>query len=262
MIERQNTFQLQLKEIIRRRCEALLSQAIEAEIEEWLLDHSHLKDNRGRQRLVRNGYHPIRQVRTALGELNVSVPKSRDREASANGAAIRFQSSILRSYQRHLNWAGGAVTGQFLHSVVVGDPRLLLSGLLGRHYAAITPAILDRLRRKWAMEWRKLKATNLSSRRFVQLVGSIFSETGINMQAQCQYAVVLGLTEGSIADLLAVEKISSYREDIWGRIAADLTGRGLSILKPHSDAGAHKFAPDQDFAGGSLSNTNFMHSFS
>ena len=51
-----------ITDILRQGARKLLSQALEAEVEFFLKQYADLKDYAGRQRMVRNGYLPERQI--------------------------------------------------------------------------------------------------------------------------------------------------------------------------------------------------------
>lgn len=57
----------QLKEALRSGARALLAQAVEAEVEDFLGKHADLKTANGRQRIVRHGHLPEREVMTGIG---------------------------------------------------------------------------------------------------------------------------------------------------------------------------------------------------
>lgn len=50
-----------------------MAEAIEAEVEEFLSKYKELKDNQGRQRVVRHSYLPAREVQTGIGQVQVGV---------------------------------------------------------------------------------------------------------------------------------------------------------------------------------------------
>lgn len=50
-----------------------------AEVPEFLPGHVHLLDDKGRQRLVRHGFLPKREVLTGIGKVPVHGPRVRDR---------------------------------------------------------------------------------------------------------------------------------------------------------------------------------------
>jgi len=66
-----------------------------------------LKTDEGRTTVVRNGYLPGRSIQTGLGDIEVKVPKVRDRSSSG----IQFNSSLIppdlkrtRSIEEFLPW--------------------------------------------------------------------------------------------------------------------------------------------------------------
>ena len=61
-----------LTEVIRQGAKQLLSQAIEAEVAEWIKRHQEHQDAQGRQRVVRNGFLPPRTILTGVGPVDVS----------------------------------------------------------------------------------------------------------------------------------------------------------------------------------------------
>lgn len=100
-----------LTEVLRTGAQRLLAQAVEAEIEAHLAAHKDLVDDRGRQRVVRHGHLPEREVQTGIGPLAVCVARARDPAPDAPGGPIQFRSSVLppylrrtRSLERFLPW--------------------------------------------------------------------------------------------------------------------------------------------------------------
>jgi hypothetical protein len=53
----------------------MLTQAVEAEVEAFLMAHGGLVDERGRRRPVRDGRAPERQIRTRIGPPEVRRPQ-------------------------------------------------------------------------------------------------------------------------------------------------------------------------------------------
>ena len=67
-------------ELIRRGAQQLLNQAVEIELEERMAELQARRLPDGRQAVVRNGYHPERQVQTGIGPVTVQIPKIRARD--------------------------------------------------------------------------------------------------------------------------------------------------------------------------------------
>jgi putative transposase len=68
--------------IIRQGARKLLAQALEVEIELFTNQYADLKDELGRQRIVRNGYLPEREIQSGIGSVPVKVPRARDRHGA------------------------------------------------------------------------------------------------------------------------------------------------------------------------------------
>ena len=64
-------FDDQLTEILRQGARTLLAQAVEAEVADFLARHADLKTEDGRQRIVRHGHLPERDVMTGVGPVSV-----------------------------------------------------------------------------------------------------------------------------------------------------------------------------------------------
>jgi hypothetical protein len=91
----------QLTEVLRKGARALLTQAVEAEVSEFLASTAHLETADGGRRVVRHGHLPEREIMTGIGPVAVRQPRVRDREAGAGDPArIRFTPAILPPYAR------------------------------------------------------------------------------------------------------------------------------------------------------------------
>ena len=73
------TFTDPLTAVLRNGARALLAQAIEAEAAALLASHADKLTEDGRQRLVRHGHLPEREVMTGIGPVAVRCPRVRDR---------------------------------------------------------------------------------------------------------------------------------------------------------------------------------------
>jgi len=69
----------QLTEILHQGARKLLAQALEAEIEQFISQYAGLKNDLGRQRIVRNGYMPECLIQSGIGDVPVHAPRVRDR---------------------------------------------------------------------------------------------------------------------------------------------------------------------------------------
>src|SRR3954470_17254341 len=58
-----------LTDLLRDGARRMLAQAIEAEVSAYVAAHTYLKDDAGRQQVVRNGHLPERTIQTGIGEV-------------------------------------------------------------------------------------------------------------------------------------------------------------------------------------------------
>ena len=83
------TFTDPLTAVLRNGARALLAQAVEAEASALLASHADKLTEDGRQRLVRHGHLPEREVMTGIGPVAVRCPRVRDRVGEGS-ERIRF----------------------------------------------------------------------------------------------------------------------------------------------------------------------------
>ena len=122
------TFTDSLTEILRSGARALLTQAVEAEVAEFLAKHSDLKTATGQQRVVRHGHLPEREIMTGIGPIAIRQPRVRDREA-AQGERIRYSPSILPPYARRSKSLEVLIPVLYLKGISSGDFEEALAAL-------------------------------------------------------------------------------------------------------------------------------------
>jgi hypothetical protein len=120
-----------LTEILRTGARALLAQAVEAEVAEFLAKHADLKTETGQQRVVRHGHLPEREIMTGIGPVAVRQPRVRDREAT-EGARIRYSPSILPRYARRSQSLEVLIPVLYLKGISTGGFEEALAALVGK----------------------------------------------------------------------------------------------------------------------------------
>ena len=78
----------QITQIIRQGARKLLAQALETEIELFINQYAELKDESGKQRIVKNGYRPERKIQSGIGPVPVKTPRARDRHPDRKRAQL------------------------------------------------------------------------------------------------------------------------------------------------------------------------------
>lgn len=136
-----------LTEILRQGCTQILKEALEIEIEAFIEGYRHFRDEQGRQRIVRNGYLPEREIQTGIGQVAVRVPRSRDQQAE--GAPIRYHSALLLPYLRRTRSIEELLPWLYLKGISTGDFSEALAALLGGDAGGFSPQTIGRLKAKW-----------------------------------------------------------------------------------------------------------------
>ena len=113
------------------------AQAIEAEVEAFLKEHSGLTEPDGRRRVVRNGYLPEREIQTGIGAVSVRMPRVRDKGRAAQGGKIRFISTILPPYLRRTKSIEELIPWLYLKGISTGDFSEALGGAVGSGCAGV-----------------------------------------------------------------------------------------------------------------------------
>lgn len=78
----------------------MLAAALDAEVQDFLDRHQHLRDEAGRRQVIRNGRLPEREVLTGAGPLPIRQPRVRDKRGKDHPEAVSFSSAILPPYLR------------------------------------------------------------------------------------------------------------------------------------------------------------------
>ena len=220
------TFSDSLTEILRNGARSLLAQAAEAEVAAWLGHHRDLTTDDGRQRLVRHGHLPEREIMTGIGPVAVRQPRVRDR-AGDSGARIRFSSAILPPYARRTKSLEVLIPMLYLKGVSTGQFGEALAALLGPEAGGLSPSTIARLKDAWSDEHVSWSKRDLSAKRYVY-----FWADGIHVQARLQdnaqcLLVIIGATPEGKKELVGL--IDGVRESSlsWKQLLFDLKRRGL-----------------------------------
>ena len=95
-----------------------------------LASHADKLTEDGRQRLVRHGHLPEREVMTGIGPVAVRCPRVRDRVGEGS-ERIRFSSAILPPYARRSKSLEVLIPILYLKGVSTGEFEEALAALLG-----------------------------------------------------------------------------------------------------------------------------------
>jgi len=214
-----------ITDILRQGARKLLRQALEAEVEFFLNQYIELKDDAGRQRMVRNGYMPEREIQSGIGAVPVQAPRVRDRHADTS-QRIRFSSSILPPYLRRTRSMEELIPWLYLKGVSTGDFSDALAALVGQDAPGLSPATVSRLKMSWQQELDQWQKRDLSGKQYVYFwADGIYCNVRMD-DKQC-LLVVIGATKDGVKELVALEGGFRESELSWTQLLLDLKGRGL-----------------------------------
>lgn len=212
-----------LTEILREGARELLSKAVQAELEVFLATYSSELLIDGRKAVVRNGSLPTRRVQTGIGDIEVAVPKVRDR----SGSGVKFNSSLVPPYLKKTKSLEELLPWLYLKGISTGDYQEALGAILGDKASGLSATTISRLKSKWQGEYEAWQKRDLSDKKYVYWwADGIYSN--VRMGDRLCLLVIIGATADGKKELVATE--SGYREstDSWQIVMKDLRSRGLT----------------------------------
>jgi len=215
-----------ITEILRQGARKLLAQALETEIEVFINQYKELKDELGRQRIVRNGHLPERDIQTGIGAVPVKAPRIRDRHARPS-KRIKFSSSILPPYLRKTRSMEHLIPWLYLKGISTGDFTNALSALVGKDAPGLSATTISRLKTVWEQDLKEWQKRDLSNKHYVYFwVDGIHCNVRMD-DKQC-LLVIIGATEDGKKELVAID--GGFRESdlSWTQLLTDLKSRGLA----------------------------------
>src|SRR3954464_6577752 len=216
-----------LTEVLRSGARALLTQAVEAEVAEFLAKHADLKTETGRQRVVRHGHLPEREIMTGIGPIAIRQPRVRDREAT-EGERTRYSPSILPRYARRSKSLEVLIPILYLKGISSGDFEEALAALVGKDAPGLSASTIARLKEGWTEEHARWQKRDLSMKRYVYFwADGIHLEARLEDQAQC-ILVIIGATPEGKKELIGFTDGMRESAQSWRDLLLDLKRRGLA----------------------------------
>jgi putative transposase len=216
-----------LTEVLRDGARRLLAQAVEAEVAAWVADHAHLKDESGRQQVVRNGHLPERTIQTGIGPIEVKQPRVRDRRPAGQREA--FTSAILPPYLRKTKSLEGLIPWLYLKGISTGDFSEALQSLLGPEAPGLSATTVTRLKAVWEAEHQAWARRSLAGKHYVYVwADGVHFNIRLEEGRQC-ILVLMGATADGKKELIAIADGYRESEQSWKELLLDCKARGLEI---------------------------------
>ena len=217
-----------LTETIRNGARRMLAAAIEAEAEEFITQYQQQLSD-GKNRLVRNGYLPEREIVTGIGDVSVKVPRVRDRSEDKQ-ERFKFVSSIVPHYLRRSGDMNELLPILYLKGISTGDFRESLTPIVGSQAKGLSQGVVSRLKAKWEDEYKNWLQRDLSGKNYVYWwADGIYLGARMEHEKQC-VLVIMGVADNGEKQLIGIE--TGFREstDSWKELMLSLRERGLSSV--------------------------------
>jgi transposase-like protein len=194
-----------LQDVLREGARKMLAAAIEAEVSAFIEQHRSLKTDDGKAAVVRNGYLPERTIQTGLGDIDVKVPKVRDR----SGSGLKFNSSLVPPYLKRTKNIEEFLPWLYLRGISTGDFSESLKHLLGPDAPGLSAATISRLKQSWEQHYQEWTRRDLGKKRYVYVwADGIYCN--VRMDDRRCLLVIIGSDETGRKELLALS--DGYRE--------------------------------------------------
>jgi putative transposase len=214
-----------MTEILRVGAQKMLADVIQQEVEDWLVQREHLRDERGRRQIVRNGYLPERKITTGVGPVEVQQPRVRDRRPTDQ--AEPFTSKILPPYLRKTKSIEELIPWLYLKGISTGDFSEALKALVGANCPGLSATTVTRLKSVWEKEFQEWNKRSLEGKQYVYVwADGVHFNIRLEEDRQC-ILVLIGATADGRKELIAVVDGFRESEQSWLGLLLDVKARGL-----------------------------------
>jgi transposase-like protein len=221
-----------ITDLLRSHARQLIAAALEAEVQ-VVLDQ--LRGD-GRD-VVRNGYLPSRHVTTAVGDVQVEVPRIRSRD----GEVVNFASSMVPRYLRRSQSISAWAAYAYLKGISEADVSSVLEVVLGEGAKKLSASVLSELKKSWTREFNEFQHRDLSSVRFTYLFADgIYQEIRGDNPKIC-VLVLMGVDTQGRKHLIALEDGTRESTQSWREVLLGAKARGLKPAKLATGDGALGF---------------------
>jgi putative transposase len=216
-----------LTEVLRHGAAQLLAQAIQAEVAAYLEERSHLRDEHGRQQVVRNGSLPQRTILTGIGPVEVKQPRVQDRRPPEQQE--KFSSAILPPYLRKTKSIEELIPWLYLKGVSTGDFSEALAALLGPQAKGLSATTVTRLKAVWQEEYDAWSKRSLAGKNYVYVwADGVHFNIRLEEDRQCILVLMAASADGH-KELIALSDGFRESEQSWKALLLDCQARGLTV---------------------------------
>lgn len=219
-----------LTEIAREGARRMLMAALKAEADSFVARFGEELLPDGRQRVVRHGAGPEREIQTGIGPIPVQRQKVRDRATGVGpDAKIRFSSSILPKWARRSKSLDALLPALYLRGISAGGVQEAMTALLGADAPNLSSGIMSRLTADWQQDYDRWQHRDLSARRYVYIwADGVYLQARMEPQAECML-VIIGATPEGKKELVGFQVGIRESAQSWRELLISLKARGLGI---------------------------------
>ena len=213
-----------LTALLRSGAQQLITQAVEAELQELLSQYSDQHTDDGNAVVVRNGHLPARELQTGLGPVTVKIPKVR----SITGEPVTFRSALVPPYVRKTKSLEAALPWLYLKGVSSGEMGEALKVLIGPEAKGLSSSTVSRLKQIWGLEYRSWCDEPLDKDRWVYVwADGVYSGLRGEQMKLCAL-VIIGVNERGEKHFLAIEDGMRESTQSWREVLLKLKSRGMN----------------------------------
>jgi putative transposase len=226
-----------LTEMLRQGAKHLIKQAVEAELQELLIEHTDHCQEDGKVGVVRNGYLPERQLQTVIGPVTVQIPRVRSRV----GEPVTFRSALVPPYVRKTRSMEAALPWLYLKGVSSGEMSEALKVLVGPDAEGLSASTVSRLKQVWAREYQSWSEERLDNDHWVYVwADGVYSGLRAEQTKLCAL-VVIGVNERGEERFLVIDDGVRESTQSWREVLLKLKSHGMNVPKLAIGDGAMGF---------------------
>ena len=211
-----------LDELAREGARRMILAALELEVDHYIQELRHLRDEWDHAMVVRNGYARERTVQLGAGPVTVRVPRVNDRRPDH-----RYTSKILPPYMRRSPRLDEALPVLYLRGLSTGDFSEALEALLGPEAAGFSATTITRLLKTWQDDYQAWRKRSLEGKEYVYIWADGVYFTIRLEEDRLACLVIVGVRPDGRKEVIALE--DGYREstESWASVLRDLKRRGM-----------------------------------
>lgn len=229
--------ELTLDEMAREGARRMIQAALEVEVAQYVESLNHLRDEKGRALVVRNGRAQPRTVSVGSSVVELTAPRVNDQRPEH-----RFTSRILPPYMRRSPQWDEAIPVLYLKGLSSGDFEEAVPALLGADAAGFSASTVTRLLRVWQEEYEGWRKRSLVGKEYIYVwADGVYFGVRLGEQDRLACLVLIGVLPDGRKEVIALQ--DGYREskDSWASLLRDIKTRGVLPPKLATGDGALGF---------------------